>query len=147
MAFHYDTICHFRCNNLLSPPDGTLSLLFGLESGTRGMWAVMQMAGEEEISRHTIDCPCRGHLLKHGFVLSCSAQSCYEKALNGPSRKHNSAFSCHCVFPVGPMPQTLLSTLLSLTTTHAITCGTVALSKVLADSNTHVLHIYFANKG
>lgn len=61
----------------------------------------------------------------------CSILYCDEKVLNGPSRKHNSAFSCHCVFPVGPMPQTLVSTSLSLTKELAITYETVALSKGL----------------
>lgn len=92
MAFHYDTICHFRCNNQLSSPAGRVSLLFGLNFGTRGMWAVMQMAGEEEIFRCTIDCPCRGHLLKHGFVPSCTANSCDEKTLNGSIKKAQFCF-------------------------------------------------------
>lgn len=87
MAFHYHNIRHFRCNNQLSSPVGRVALLFGLKFCTRGMWAVMQMAGEEDLSRCTIDCLCLGHLLKHCFVLPCTANSCDEKVLNGPSRK------------------------------------------------------------
>lgn len=112
MGFRYDTICHFRCNNQLSTPTGRVSLLLGLKFGTRGMWAVMQMAGEEEIFRNTIDCPCQGHLLKYGFVPSCIANSCDEKALNGPPREHSSAF--HGIVYFGPMPRAVAYTSLSL---------------------------------
>lgn len=93
---------------------GIVSLLFGLKFGKRGMWAVMQMSGEEEMSRHTIVCSCRGHLLKHGYVLSCTANVCDQKVLTDPTRKNSSAFSCHCVFPVGPMPRTPVPVLMSL---------------------------------
>lgn len=72
----------------------------------------MQMAGEEEIFRNTIDCPCQGHLLKYGFVPSCIANSCDEKALNGPPREHSSAF--HGIVYFGPMPRAVAYTSLSL---------------------------------
>lgn len=110
MAFYSDTMCHFSCNNQLiplPPQTGRVFLPLGLEFGTRGMHAVMQMAGEEAKSRHTVDCGSLCHLSKRGFVPSSTANSSYKKELSGTLKK----FKPYCVFPVGLLPQTLFFTL------------------------------------
>ncbi len=115
MAFHYDTICHFRCNRELPhwesfPP----------------LWPEVwhkRNVGCHENGKGGGDIQAYNRLpMPQPFVKTwlCSILYCDEKALNGLSRKHNSAFSLHCVFPVGSMPQTLA---FHITVTYKGTCN------------------------